>query len=34
MFEFQGMMIIKNDEGEYLEASDKKKKDNQKYKGD
>ena len=28
MFEFQGMMIIKNDEGEYLELADKKKNSN------
>jgi len=28
MFEFQGMMIIKNNDGEYIELVDKKKRDN------
>ena len=28
MFEFQGITIIVNDDGEYLESADKKRKDN------
>jgi len=34
MFYFQGFNITMNKDGEYLELSDKKKKDNKKYKGD
>ena len=34
MFDFQGINIIMNQDGEYLEVSEKKKKNNKKYKGD